>query len=171
MATKSTDSDKAKRLVSTAKTKARKLVADARAKAKSILAAAKAKARKLLVDARVKALKTKMAAKKPPVPRKPRTVTHRATPKSELPRSLRLLKAYNAVQSRLGPGALVSLSALRAELPDWPRDVFNRELAQARTDQILTLQGWGGRTGKIPTPLVKGAIRERGELLVFARRT
>jgi hypothetical protein len=167
MATKQTDSATAKRLVSTARTKARKLVADARAKAKTILSAARAKARKLIADARAKAkTKAKMAAKKPSAPQKPRS----PKPKSELPRSLRLLKAYNAVQTRLGSGALISLSALRAELPDWPRDVFNRELAQARTDQILTLQGWGGRTGKIPTPLVKGAIRERGELLVFARR-
>jgi hypothetical protein len=170
MATKQTDSATAKRLVSTARTKARKLVADARAKAKTILSAARAKARKLIADARAKAkTKAKMAAKKPSAPQKPRS-PRSPKPKSELPRSLRLLKAYNAVQTRLGSGALVSLSALRAELPDWPRDVFNRELAQARTDQILTLQGWGGRTGKIPTPLVKGAIRERGELLVFARR-
>lgn len=167
MATKRTDTETAKRLVSTARAKARKLVADARAKAKTILAAARAKARKLVANARAKAkTKAKMAAKKPPTSRSPRS----ATPKSELPRSLRLLKAYNAIQTRLGPGKLVSLSALRAELPDWPRDVFNRELGQARTDQILTLQGWGGRTGKIPAPLVKGAIRERGELLVFAKR-
>jgi vacuolar-type H+-ATPase subunit H len=170
MATKRTDSETAKRLVSSARAKARKLVVDARAKAKTILAAARAKARKLVVDARTKAkTRAKMAAKKPPVLRKARS-PRSATTKHELPRSLRLLKAYNTIQTRLGPGKLVSLSALRAEVSDWPRDLFNRELAQARTDQILTLQGWGGRTGKIPAPLVKGAIREGGELLVFAKR-
>lgn len=55
MAKKSTDSDTAKRLVSTARTKARKLVVDARAKAKRLIAAAQAKAKALLAKARAQA--------------------------------------------------------------------------------------------------------------------
>jgi vacuolar-type H+-ATPase subunit H len=175
-ATKRADTATAKRLVSTARAKARKLVSDARVKARKLLAEARFKARRLLAQAKVK-IKAKMATKKPAAPRKPRAsrtavqqVAPRARAGSGLPRSMQLLKAYDAVQARVGPNASVSLSALRAELPEWPRDVFNREMEQARNDRMLALLGWGGRIGKIPAPLVKGAIRERGELLVFARR-
>lgn len=87
-----------------------------------------------------------------------------------MPRAQGFAQDFRAAFTRLRQAArvnLVTLSSLRAALPQYDRGTFDRELYELRRANLFVMESYDGRHGKPSAAEIAAAIDEHGRRYIY----